>query len=70
VADTTPARRSPALNTTAATLTHPGLHVQTAPTTRVRAGIAQMLFRSAVRKLPLNVIGPRSEAISRGPAGP
>ena len=55
--------------TKTATLSHPGLHVPTAPTAPLRAHAAEMLFRSAIRTLPLNVIGPRAEAISRGPAG-
>lgn len=54
--------------TTNATLTHPGLHVPAPPTAPLRAHAAEMLFRSAIRTLPLNVIGPRSEAITRGPA--
>jgi cyclopropane-fatty-acyl-phospholipid synthase len=55
--------------TKTATLAHPGMHVPGAPTAPLRAHAAEMLFRSAIQTLPLNVIGPRAEAISRGPVG-
>jgi cyclopropane-fatty-acyl-phospholipid synthase len=55
--------------TKTAALAHPGMHVPEAPTAPLRAHAAEMLFRSAIRTLPLNVIGPRAEAISRGPIG-
>ena len=42
--------------TTNATLTHPGTHIPPAPTAPLRAHAAEMLFRSAIRTLPLNVI--------------